>query len=137
MNKQQIIIAKEKLHYVNIKAIKTILRIILFIFLIPSVIFFILGIIFVFMMQSHNINVFKIVPALIRPKSTYDHPYLNTEQEAILEAIGYDTNKLPTQLTEQQIQCASSILGEARVNEILSGTEPGIVEVADVKKCFE
>jgi hypothetical protein len=111
-------------------------------------IFMILGVIFIILILSigiivvikpYGIDVIKTIPVILDKTSTssYDHPYLTTQQESILESAGVDLEKVPTQITAEQQQCATTILGEERIKEIINGEMPSIVEVLKVKNCFE
>jgi len=110
-------------------------------FMFLGVLFFIiiLAIIAIIIIKPYGINVLKIVPALTNknPTSTYDHPYLTTEQESILETVGIDTTKIPTKITPNQAECATKILGEGRVKEIVSGDTPSATEIIKAKSCFD
>jgi hypothetical protein len=100
--------------------------------------FLTLIIVFLIIVNPFGIDVVKVVTILFSDEqtSTYDHPYLNTEQEALLESVGIDTSKIPTSITAEQQDCAISILGEERVNEIINGSLPSIIEIFQVKSCF-
>lgn len=89
-------------------------------------------------MKPYGIDVVKVIPVMLdkNPTSTYNHPYLNTKQEAVLESAGINLEKLPAQITPQQQQCTISILGINRVNEIIAGSTPSLIEVLKTKKCF-
>ena len=49
------------------------------------------------------------------------HPLLDSQQEATLEKIGVDVEKLPTEITPEMEDCFRSKLGDERVNAIVSG----------------
>lgn len=68
--------------------------------------------------------------------STYDHPLLNTEQEARAAKAGIDVSKLPAEITPAQQQCVNNKLGEARVMEIIKGATPSPIEMVKVLPCF-
>lgn len=100
--------------------------------------FFALIIVFLIIVNPFGIDIVKVVTILFSEEqtSTYDHPYLNTEQEALLESVGIDTTKIPTTITSEQQECAISILGEERVDEIINGSLPSIIEIFQAKGCF-
>ncbi|MFA5755086.1 MAG: hypothetical protein WC909_01830 [Candidatus Paceibacterota bacterium] len=100
--------------------------------------FLALIIIFLIIVNPFGIDMVKVVTILFSSEqtSTYDHPYLNTEQEALLESAGIDTTKIPTTVTAEQQECAISILGEERVNEIINGSLPSVIEIFQAKGCF-
>lgn len=110
------------------------------VFMVIGIIFsvLILLVIVLAIIKPYGIDVVKVAPAVLdnNPKSSYDHPYLNTKQEAILESAGIDPSTVPTEITLSQQKCAISILGEARVNEIVGGDTPSVVEVLKVKDCL-
>jgi hypothetical protein len=89
--------------------------------------------------KPYGIDTIKIISALFTKDSvsTYDHPYLTTQQESILESIGIDTKKVPTEITPALQECATAILGQARVDEIILGSTPTIDEVLKIKSCLE
>jgi hypothetical protein len=110
-------------------------------------IFMILGIIFtiiilllaiVVLIKPYGVDVVKVVPALLNenPKSSSSNPYLTSKQAAVLESIGVNPNTLPTKITPSQQKCATAILGETRVKEIVSGATPSVIEVLKVKDCL-
>ncbi|MBN2884500.1 hypothetical protein JXE04_01095 [Patescibacteria group bacterium] len=80
----------------------------------------------------NNVNNADNIPA----SSTYDHPLLNDEQEAMAAKAGIDVSKLPSEITPEQQQCVNSKLGEARVLEIIKGAEPSPLEMIKVVPCF-
>jgi len=94
---------------------------------------------FFVIVKPYGINLVKIIPAILNTnqKSTYDHPYLNTQQELILESVGIDTKNIPTQITQKQQECVVLILGEERAREIVDGSTPSLNEILKIKKCFE
>jgi hypothetical protein len=89
--------------------------------------------------KPYGIDTLKIISVLLdkNPASSYDHPSLTTQQESILESIGIDTKKIPTEITPALQKCATPILGQARANEIMSGSTPTIDELLKIKVCFE
>ena len=112
-----------------------------------GIIFILLGVLFIgvilfigiiIIIKPYGVDVIKVVPAVLNnnPISSYDHPYLTTEQEVILESAGVDLKTVPTEITQTQQDCAVSILGQNRVNEIISGSAPTISEMFKAKSCF-
>jgi len=89
--------------------------------------------------KPYGIDTIKIISVLLdkNPVSTYDHPSLTTQQESILESVGMDTKKIPTEITPALQKCAIPILGQARVDEIMSGSTPTVDELLRIKGCFE
>lgn len=69
-------------------------------------------------------------------ESTYDHPLLTDEQEILLESIGIDTTKIPTSLSEEQINCAVRKLGQKRVDEIMAGSSLQTFDYIKAESCF-
>ena len=66
----------------------------------------------------------------------YDHPLLNDDQEQKLINAGVDLEKLPAQITPEQKSCAIEKLGEARVQEIISGSQPSSLEIIKLMPCL-
>lgn len=66
----------------------------------------------------------------------YDHPLLSDEQEKILDTIGIDSSIIPTEITPEMQKCFIEKLGAERVNEILEGDTPGIMEIFKAKSCI-
>jgi len=99
----------------------------------------ILLIIAIIIIKPYGIDVLKIIPAIMNknPTSGYDHPYLTTQQEAILESIGINPEDIPAEITPAMEECAVSVLGEKRANEIGSGSEPTLTEIIKLKGCVE
>jgi hypothetical protein len=89
--------------------------------------------------KPYGIDTIKIISVLLNknPASSYDHPYLTTQQESILESVGIDTKNIPTEITPELQNCATPILGQARADEIMSGSTPTIDELLKIKGCFE
>src|SRR3989344_8664697 len=58
--------------------------------------------------------------------SNFDHPLLSESQENLLEGFGIDVSALPTEITEEQKDCAVQALGASRVKEIMSGSSPTV-----------
>lgn len=89
--------------------------------------------------KPYGIDTIKIILILLdkNPASSYDHPYFTTQQELILESVGVDPKKIPTQLTPALQKCATPILGQARVNQIMSGSTPTVDELLKIKICFQ
>ena len=72
----------------------------------------------------------KIAPA------QFDHPFLSPEQEVMLENAGIDVSTLPTTLSPEMEACGIDALGEDRINEIINGATPGLLDVFRVKSCL-
>ena len=112
-----------------------------------SKIFVVFGVIFVIILlllgvliivKPYGVNVVKVISTSLEdnPTSSYDHPYLSTQQESILESAGIDPKTIPTKITASQQECAISILGKERATEIASGSSPSITEVLKLKSCL-
>ncbi len=86
-------------------------------------------------MKPYGIDVTKLLDEPIT--SSYDHPYLNTQQEDLLKSVGIDPADVPTQITPAQEQCAVEALGLQRVNEIKSGSAPTITDILKTKSCLD
>lgn len=92
-----------------------------------SLVAFLAILLFLAIKKPFGIQVQNIPAAIIKSTSgnsasTYDHPLLTTKQESTLESLGVDTSKLPTTLTNAQIECAAAKLGEKRAREIEAGS---------------
>ena len=89
--------------------------------------------------KPYGVDVTKVVPVIFdeTPTSSYDHPNLTTQQEAVLESVGIDLESVPTEVSPSQKECAESALGSERVSEIESGSTPSLGEVLKAKHCFE
>lgn len=112
-----------------------------------GIIFIILGVIFallilvigiIIFIKPYGVDVIKVAPALFNESttSTFDHPYLTTQQEVILESAGVNLKTVPTEITPAQQDCSVSILGQTRVDEIIAGSTPSMSEILKVKSCF-
>jgi len=89
--------------------------------------------------KPYGFDVIKAVPALLdNPEtSSYDHPYLSTKQEILLESAGIDLKTLPTEVTPSQQECSIEALGLERATAIASGSTPSVSEIIKAKHCFE
>jgi len=89
--------------------------------------------------KPYGINIIELIPALLTKNltSSCDHPYLTTQQESILKSVGVNPKDIPTQITPALQECAISILGEKRANEIVSGNIPTISELLKLKNCLK
>lgn len=67
---------------------------------------------------------------------SYDHPFLNTEQEEMAAKFGIDVRKLPTEVSVEQKTCINNKLGSERVSEIIKGAEPSPLEMIKALSCF-
>lgn len=88
--------------------------------------------------KPYGIDIIKTISVLLdkNPVSSYDHPYLTTKQELILESVGIDTKKIPIEITPALQKCAIPILGQVRASEIMSGSIPTVDELLKIKICF-
>lgn len=63
-------------------------------------------------------------------------PLLSDSQIEKLESFGIDTSLLPKEITEEMAECFSEKLGEERVEQIISGSEPSSIEIFKTKDCL-
>lgn len=108
-------------------------------FIVLIFLFFAVVFVLLLIIKPYGLRVDKMLPALISPgsvPSSYDHPYLNDDQEALLESVGIDVSEVPTQITSEQEQCAIDAIGADRVNAIANGATPTFGEVLSVEHCF-
>ena len=119
------------------KIIKSILK---FFFFLALAVVLVVGLLLVVLIviKPYGVDVVKLAPVLLNknPESSYDHPYLTTKQEALLEAAGVNPENVPTEITPALQKCAESILGEKRAKEIEQGSEPTITEILQLKPCL-
>ena len=66
----------------------------------------------------------------------FDHPFLSSEQETMLENAGIDVSTLPTTLSEETKACGIEALGQDRINEIINGATPGPLDLLRAKSCL-
>ncbi len=66
----------------------------------------------------------------------FDHPFLSSEQEVMLENAGIDVSALPTTLSPEMKACGIEALGADRINEIINGATPGPLDLFRVKSCL-
>jgi hypothetical protein len=93
--------------------------------------------------KPYGIDLLKL-PAVIKQEqgvtttgeSVYDHPLLDTEQEIFLENLGVDLETVPTEITQEQENCAVEALGAERVEELKSGGTPSISDYIKGKHCL-
>ncbi len=99
----------------------------------------ILAIIAVIFIKPYGVDITEVVPAIIEEPvdSEYDHPYLTTKQENILESVGIDVKDIPTEITSEQEECAIEAIGVERVNEIVAGSAPTMTDILKTKHCLE
>jgi hypothetical protein len=60
---------------------------------------------------------------------------LTPEQRALLDKLGIDVSKI--QVTEEMVRCAYDKLGKTRVEAILKGETPSILEAASAVTCYK
>lgn len=70
------------------------------------------------------------------PAESYSHPLLTDQQEQILETVGIDVSKLPSSITPAMESCFIEALGQARVDEIKGGVEPGAMDLFKARSCL-
>jgi hypothetical protein len=110
-------------------------------FVVLGVIFFILLIVgtYLFVADPYNIKplIFGSPSSNSDSTATTDkNPNLNATQEKALETFGVDPANVPSSFTPEQQVCFVSILGEARVNEIIKGATPTATEYLSVRSCL-
>lgn len=66
----------------------------------------------------------------------FDHPFLSTDQEVMLEQAGIDVSALPTTLSPEMKACGIEALGQDRINEIINGATPGPLDLLRAKSCL-
>ena len=66
----------------------------------------------------------------------FDHPLLSDKQEAMLENAGINVSTLPTTISPEMKDCVIKAIGEDRVNEIISGSAPGLMDILRAKSCL-
>ncbi|MCD4762158.1 hypothetical protein K8R32_04340 [bacterium] len=90
---------------------------------------------------SSFLNVFSIMNGQsgagtgITP-AKFDHPFLSSEQEVMLENAGIDVSALPTTLSPEMKACGIDALGQDRIDEIINGATPGPLDLLRVKSCL-
>lgn len=68
--------------------------------------------------------------------SEHDHPLLSSGQEKTLQSLGVNLESISTTITPAQEQCAIETLGQDRVNQIKSGSDPSVIDYFKAKECF-
>ena len=68
--------------------------------------------------------------------NTDKNPLLNESQEIMLENLGIDVSKLPTEITPAMQACFMEKLGQERAIEIVNGSTPGTLEIMKVSSCL-
>jgi len=78
------------------------------------------------------------IPFIEQPQmdETYDHPLLDTAQEAQLRDIGIDPSDLPEEITEEQKQCGIEKLGPERIQELIDGKTPSPIDAIKIMTCL-
>lgn len=65
-----------------------------------------------------------------------DHPLLSSDQEKTLDNLGIDVSSLPASISPEMESCFRDKLGEERVNEIISGSTPGVMDILKAQSCL-
>lgn len=102
--------------------------------------FFLVFIVFLFIKYPVIADLVQSSPSILQNEpveSDYDHPYLNTEQEELLQSIGIDPADVPTEITAAQEDCAIEALGAERAQQIISGATPTLNDILKAQHCFE
>lgn len=71
----------------------------------------------------------------IELNKSYDHPYLNEEQEQKIIDAGIDIEKIPTEISQEQVECGVEKLGQDRIDEIAGGSQPTSLEIIKLLPC--
>ncbi|HLD28220.1 MAG TPA: hypothetical protein VJB67_01255 [Patescibacteria group bacterium] len=66
----------------------------------------------------------------------YNHPLLTADQENTLRDMNIDPSTLPTSISPEMETCFRAVLGDKRVDEIIGGTAPSILDVMKGQSCF-
>ena len=69
-------------------------------------------------------------------ESSYDHPLLSEDQEILLESMGIETSTLPTEVSQEQMDCGVEALGQERADEIINGATPNLSDLVKAQHCF-
>jgi len=69
-------------------------------------------------------------------ESTFDHPLLNSTQEAVLSGLGVDVANLPSEVTPAMETCLIAKVGTDRAQEIMNGALPNLLDIAKAKSCL-
>ncbi len=67
---------------------------------------------------------------------TDKHPLLNESQEVMLENLGVDVSKLPTEITPTMQTCFVEKLGKDRATELVGGATPSALEFIKARECL-
>jgi len=131
---------------------KLLLKILNVFFVFLGVIFFILilGVIYFFVFDPFNLktfipedqSLFSTTKNLIFQRESVDtnidrNPLLSSEQEVMLESVGVDTSKLPSEITPEMQKCFIEKLGQERANEIVGGSSPTAGEIISANSCLK
>ncbi|MCK9439210.1 MAG: hypothetical protein WCY43_00775 [Patescibacteria group bacterium] len=131
---------------------KLLLKILNVFFVFLGVIFFILilGVIYFFVFDPFNLktfipedqSLFSTTKNLIFQRESVDpnidrNPLLNSEQEVMLESVGVDTSKLPSEITPEMQKCFIEKLGQERASEIIGGSSPTAGEIISANSCLK
>lgn len=131
---------------------KLLLKILNVFFVFLGVIFFILilGVIYFFVFDPFNLktfipedqSLFSTTKNLIFQRESVDpnvdrNPLLSSEQEVMLESVGVDTSKLPSEITPEMQKCFIEKLGQERASEIIGGSSPTTGEIISANSCLK
>ena len=131
---------------------KTLLKILNWIFVTLGVIFLILiiGISYIWIADPFNLK--TMIPSGVSPVSVIKtitgnsevkidnidkNPLLTEEQEAQLESLGIEPADLPTEITPEMERCFTEKLGEERANQIIQGSSPNAVDFLKASSCLD
>jgi len=130
---------------------KTLLKILNWIFVALGIIFLILIIMVGYFIIADPFNLKAMLPTGVSPISIIKtatgnneikidnidkNPLLTEEQEAQLEAIGVDPANLPSEITPEIEKCLVEKLGETRASQITQGDSPNTADFLKASACF-
>lgn len=64
------------------------------------------------------------------------NPLLSAEQEKQLESYGVNVEQLPSRITPGMEACFTEILGKERVDQIIKGDSPSVIEFLKARDCL-
>lgn len=109
-----------------------------------GVIFFILILIGIYLFVTDPLNLKPLLMSgeeMIETTNTTSgtvdkNPALSNSQEQALESFGIDPASVPSSITLEQEACFIEKLGQQRVDEIIAGDTPSLLEIARAKDCL-
>jgi len=125
---------------------KIFLKILNVIFVFLGVVFFILILIAAYFIIADPFDLKPIIKIIDLPSKADilnetgvidRNPLLDSDQEKTLQTFGVDPAALPSEITPEMEKCFVGYLGEARVNEIMHGSEPTITDFFKARSCID